>query len=136
MDPVHASLVDGRAPRRVQIINAVGLEAFAGFEFDHNCIYAPPQLPLKFSFTQSPDATRLLDWEQWRQQGKDAHSVLADPEFVDPGRNDYRLRAGSPALKLGFQPIPFDKIGPYQNSLRASWPIVEAEGAREHPPMP
>lgn len=103
--------------------------AFAGFEFDHNCIYAPPQLPLKFSFTQSPDATRLLNWEQWRQQGKDAHSVLADPEFVDPGRNDYRLRAGSPALKLGFQPIPFDKIGPYQNSLRASWPIVEAPGA-------
>jgi len=26
MDPVHASLVDGRAPRRVQIVNAVGLE--------------------------------------------------------------------------------------------------------------
>ena len=32
----------------------------------------------------------------------------------------------SPALALGFKPIPVDKIGPYQDDLRASWPIVEA----------
>jgi hypothetical protein len=36
-------------------------------------------------------------------------------------------------LKLGFQPIPVEKIGPYRDELRASWPIVEAEGAREKP---
>jgi len=23
--------------------------AFTGFEFDYNCVYAPPELPLKFS---------------------------------------------------------------------------------------
>ncbi|MFZ2643401.1 MAG: hypothetical protein WA117_20590 [Verrucomicrobiia bacterium] len=26
-----------------------------------------------------------------------------------------------------------EKIGPYKSPLRASWPIKEAEGAREHP---
>jgi hypothetical protein len=36
-------------------------------------------------------------------------------------------------LKLGFQPIPVEQIGPYESPLRASWPIVEAEGAREKP---
>ena len=29
-----------------------------------------------------------------------------------------------------------EKIGPYRDELRASWPIVEAEGAREHPVRP
>ena len=45
--------------------------------------------------------------------------------FVDAGKDDYRLRADSPALKLGFKPIPWDKIGPYADPLRARWPIVE-----------
>ena len=58
---------------------------------------------------------------------------MADPLFVDPDKDDYRLKPDSPALKLGFQPIPVDKIGPYADPLRASWPIVEAEGAREKP---
>lgn len=106
-----------------------GKPAFTGFEFDYNCLYAPPELPLKFSLTLRPDATRLLDWDQWRQQGKDGHSLLADPKFVDPAHRDFRLQPDSPALKLGFQPIPFEKIGPYQDPLRASWPISEAPGA-------
>ncbi len=42
----------------------------------------------------------------------------------------------SPAWALGFQPIPVDKIGPYISPDRATWPIVEAEGAREHPLNP
>ncbi|MFH1919793.1 MAG: right-handed parallel beta-helix repeat-containing protein [Planctomycetota bacterium] len=103
--------------------------AFTGFEFDYNCLYAPPELPLKFSLALRPDAARLLNWDQWRQQGKDEHSLLADPKFVDAAQRDYRLQSDSPALKLGFQPIPFEKIGPYPDPLRASWPIVEAPGA-------
>ena len=58
---------------------------------------------------------------------------MGDPLFVDRDKDDYRLRPESPALKLGFQPIPIEKIGPYADDLRASWPIVEAEGAREKP---
>ena len=72
-------------------------------------------------------------WDAWKAHGFEAHSLLADPLFVDPKKDDFRLRPESPALKLGFKPIPFDKIGCYSHPLRASWPIVEAEGVREHP---
>jgi len=36
----------------------------------------------------------------------------ADPLFVDAANGDFRLKADSPAFKLGFEPIPFGKIGP------------------------
>ncbi|MBM3500373.1 MAG: hypothetical protein FJX74_17080, partial [Armatimonadetes bacterium] len=103
--------------------------AFEGFRFGGNCVYGPPDLPLKFSLTLRPEAGQLLSWDEWRATGQDADSLLADPRFVDPANGDYRLRPDSPALKLGFQPIPFDEIGPYRDELRASWPIVEAPGA-------
>jgi len=75
----------------------------------------------------------LDEWASWQALGMDRHSLVADPLFVNADKDDYRLRSGSPAFKLGFQPIPVEKIGPYQDALRASWPIVEAEGAREKP---
>ncbi len=64
-------------------------------------------------------------WQGWQARGMDRHSLVADPLFVAPDRDDYQLQAGSPALQLGFQPIPIEKIGPYASPLRASWPIVE-----------
>lgn len=73
------------------------------------------------------------EWEAWQMAGADAHSVVADPKFVDPEHGNFTLRPESPALKLGFQPIPFDKIGPYRDDARATWPIREAVGARENP---
>jgi hypothetical protein len=75
----------------------------------------------------------LDEWASWQALGMDRNSLVADPLFVDADRDDYRLRPESPAWKLGFQPIPWDKIGPYADPLRATWPIVEAEGAREKP---
>ncbi|MFM8703107.1 MAG: hypothetical protein ACKOHG_04440 [Planctomycetia bacterium] len=80
------------------------------------------------------DEVEALDgWAAWRKLGFDTRSVVADPLFVDRDRDDFRLRPESPALKLGFEPIPFETIGPHADELRASWPIVEAEGAREKP---
>ena len=34
-------------------------------------------------------------------------------------------------VRLGFRPIPVEKIGPHADPLRASWPIVEVPGVRE-----
>jgi len=51
------------------------------------------------------------EWAKWRAAGYDAHSVVADPLFVDPGKDDYALRPDSPALELGFQPIDVSRIG-------------------------
>jgi hypothetical protein len=49
--------------------------------------------------------------EKHQRDGVDAHSLAADPLFVDPANGDFNLRPDSPALKLGFVPIDFSKIG-------------------------
>ncbi len=68
-------------------------------------------------------ATVLPQWQAWQDLGWDRHSIVADPQFVDPDHDDYRLKRTSPAWKLGFKPIPIDQIGCYQDPSRASWPI-------------
>jgi len=42
-----------------------------------------------------------------------AHNLVdVDPRFVDGDAGDYRLRPDSPALALGFEPLPLARIGP------------------------
>ena len=52
------------------------------------------------------------------------------PGFVesDHTKMDFRLRPDAEVYKIGFQPIPFEKIGLYASPERASWP-VQAEPA-------
>lgn len=73
------------------------------------------------------------EWQSWLALGMDKNSKVADPLFVNAAKDDYRLKPESPAFKLGFKPIPVEKIGPYQSPQRVTWPIKEAEGAREKP---
>jgi hypothetical protein len=50
---------------------------------------------------------------QWQAAGKDKGSVVANPEFTNPGANDYTdLASSSPALAAGFVPISTAAIGP------------------------
>ena len=49
-----------------------------------------------------------------------------DPHFVDAAGGDFRLREDSPAFELGFQRIPCEKIGLYEDPSRASWPVVHS----------
>jgi hypothetical protein len=39
----------------------------------------------------------------------------SDPDLVAPEEDDFRLKHDSAALKLGFKPIPKEKIGRYQD---------------------
>jgi len=58
-----------------------------------------------------------MSWEKWRDLGYGEDSVFADPLFVDPANGDYRVRAGSPALKLGFKNFPMDRFGHRQTRI-------------------
>jgi hypothetical protein len=42
---------------------------------------------------------------------------------VDAEHGNFQLKDDSPALKLGFQRIPLEKIGLYESPDRASWPV-------------
>ena len=66
----------------------------------------------------------LTDTIKMRQNMKEG-----DPLFVNPEKNDFRLRPGSPAYDItGMEPVPFEKIGLYNDQLRASWPVVREIG--------
>jgi len=100
--------------------------------FDDNVVFHN-NLPLLIDQGQTNVVIPPPDqWDAWKSLGEDQHSAVADPHFVDASKDDYRLQADSPAYKLGFKGIPIEKIGPYADELRATWPIVEAEGIREH----
>ncbi len=73
-------------------------------------------------------------WEQpdftaWQKAGFDRRSLVADPRFVNPAADDYRLRHGSPAFRLGFEPIDARAIGLLRRRCRcARRPILKAFG--------
>jgi hypothetical protein len=46
-----------------------------------------------------------------------------DPLFVNAASLNFQIRSDSPALKLGFKPIPLHQIGLYMDENRASWPV-------------
>lgn len=45
-----------------------------------------------------------------------------DPLFEDMEKHDYRLKPESPALAVGFKPIPYEKIGLYLDENRTNFP--------------
>jgi hypothetical protein len=54
-----------------------------------------------------------------KQSGRDEHSLVADAQFIDPARGDYRVKDGSPALALGFVNFPMDQFGVQKPALKA-----------------
>lgn len=69
---------------------------------DYNLYFDPRRKPV------FPDGK---SFEDWQHTGQDAHSIIADPLFVNTAKDDYSLRPDSPALKLGFKPIDISRVG-------------------------
>lgn len=46
-----------------------------------------------------------------------------DPKFVNAAAGNFQLQDDSPAWKLGFQRLPLERMGLYQDESRASWPV-------------
>ena len=60
-------------------------------------------------------------FRQWQQAGMDRNSVIADPGFVEPEKDDFRLKKNSPALVVGFRPFDLSQVGP-REAVRKGWP--------------
>jgi len=72
---------------------------------DRNLYFPPKGTPPTFASTTPA-------FSEWRKQGRDTASVVADPEFLKPAVDDYTLRPTSPAFRLGFQALPLGQVGP------------------------
>jgi hypothetical protein len=64
-----------------------------------------------------------------RSSGRDARSLSGDAQFIAPGRGDYRVKPGSPALALGFINFPMDQFGVTSPALRklARTPVLPGQ---------
>jgi hypothetical protein len=80
-----------------------------------------------------------LSFADWQRTGQDEGSIVADPLFVDPAARDFRLKAGSPALALGFKPIDVATMGVTGDSAwraRAATFVREPAAPRPAKPAP
>jgi parallel beta-helix repeat protein len=101
-------------------------EPHSSFTFEHNIVYANGT-PL-FAKNWTGDKFTIdynLYWDagnknpafpggtfaDWQKRGHDTHSLVADPGFIDPAKGDFRLKAGSPAEKVGFKPFAYSTAG-------------------------
>jgi len=71
--------------------------------FDHNLYWITSGEPVLFG---------NKTFAQWRAAGHDKDSRIADPLFVDPEKGDFRLKPGSPAVEIGFEPWDLPDVGP------------------------
>lgn len=55
--------------------------------------------------------TQEANLAKWQSLGFDRNSLIGEPLFVDAKNGDFRLRPDSPAFRLGFKPIPVERIG-------------------------
>ncbi|MEI6808416.1 MAG: PDZ domain-containing protein [bacterium] len=95
----------------------IQVEAPWGRECDFNLLHKPGQV--------EPVAAVSLQ----RQSGRDTNSIVADAMFVDPEIGDYRVKDGSPALKLGFKNFPMDNFGVQKPALKALARTPELPGS-------
>jgi hypothetical protein len=75
---------------------------------DYNVFYKPEG---DVTIKGGPADGSLDKWRKILDGRFDRRSVVADPLFVDVQSRDFRLKAGSPALKLGFEPVDVSRIG-------------------------
>jgi len=71
---------------------------------DRNCYWDTRTLDIRFG---------KQSFAEWQKTGKDVHSVIADPGFVNPEKFDFRLKNQSIAGKIGFVPFNYSQAGVY-----------------------
>jgi len=107
----HHNIVSYAAPESMAIY--CGRQAAHTIvRWDHNLYWHAGQEVRVFAPGNEPYAQWFRPWTFWRELGFDQASRIADPQFVDAARHDYRLRPTSPALELGFEPIDLSTVGP------------------------
>lgn len=114
----------------------IGMKAPWGREIDFNLLHRaePPKGGTPSAGASSlgvPASAGLPAAELQKDSGRDEHSLIGDALFVDPASGDYRVKEGSPALKLGFVNFPMNQFGVKSPRLKklARTPVLPVPGA-------
>ncbi|TWU44224.1 serine endoprotease [Novipirellula aureliae] len=81
--------------------------------------YKGVRTPTKTAFGKRVGGNLIFGGSLTNKFGWDEGSIVADPLFVNPAKGDFRVKDGSPALKLGFKNFPMDQFGVKKPSLKA-----------------
>lgn len=54
-----------------------------------------------------------VSFAEWKKSGKDIHSIIADPLFVNPSKFDFHLKKNSVAKRIGFVTFDYSAAGVY-----------------------
>ncbi|MBK7628388.1 MAG: right-handed parallel beta-helix repeat-containing protein [Bacteroidales bacterium] len=71
---------------------------------DYNCYWDTRTKDIRFTDKS---------FSEWQKTGKDTHSVIADPLFVNPGAFDFHFKNQSVIKKIKFVPFDYSKAGVY-----------------------
>jgi len=99
----------------------------AGYRWDEGNIES--DYNLYWNRSGAPIKVGRYTFDEWREKGRDVHSIIADPRFVAPDHGDFRLHPDSPAFKLGFKPFDTKRAGLYGDPAWTRLP----ESARPYP---
>lgn len=118
------------------ILSQIGLsrpEAHLSFSFVQNIVYSDKGVFFSDTYVKNSwiKANTHLDfncyWDlrtphpvfygtsfsEWQKAGKDPHSIIADPLFVDPQNLNFHFKSMKVAKKIGFMPFDYEKAGVY-----------------------
>lgn len=111
-------------------LEATRVEPHSGFRFIHNIVYYNEGNLAGIRWDQAnfiADSNAYWDtrtrhimvgkqtFKEWQKSGKDVHSIIADPGFVNPEGNNFRLKNNKIAEKIGFKSFDYSKAGVYGN---------------------
>ena len=71
---------------------------------DYNCYWDVRSKDIRFGDKS---------FKEWQKAGKDVHSVIADPLFVNPAAYDFHFKNLSVARKIKFNPFDYTRAGVY-----------------------
>ena len=92
-------------------------------EIDSNCYWDTRTLHPDFHFG--------IDFIAWQKLGKDQHSLVANPLFVDPQNLDFHFKSLKVAKKIGFVPFDYTKAGVYGDQVWTKKAILDPDLMRK-----